>query len=175
MKKLLLTLAVLIGPLRPAAAFNLWDDIKLQTQWTLGSAVAAGTSIAMRSDSSSGLKAGQFVGSALAQISNYRMLSLWGGGTFVPQADRSLKAVESAKIGINLGYLFKGFTNPPPALIQNLVVGPSLSMPIWTTPHVVIPFFDANYAFGGTTAPATPPTAAPTVPIASRLNLFWRA
>lgn len=145
-----------IPPWRPAAAFNIWTDIEEQTQWTIGSSVEAGTAIAMRSDESSGLKAGQFVGSALASVASYRMFSLAAGGNFIPQPDKSLRAIETAKVGLNLGYIFKNFTNQPPAFIKNLVIGPSLTMPIWTTPHVVIPFFDVNFAFGGTPAPVQP-------------------
>lgn len=145
--KVALVIALLSGN---ALAFNLWDDLEEQTQWTLGSSVAAGTAVAMRHENSLDLKAGQFIGSALAQFANYRMFSVWAGGNFIPREDKTLKAIETAKIGINLGYLLRGFSNQPPTIIQNLVFGPSLSMPIWTTPHVVIPFFDINYAFGGT-------------------------
>lgn len=133
-----------------AFAFNLWEDVQQNTQWTLGSSVEAGTAVALRSDESLGLKAGQFTGSALASVSNYRMLNLAAGGTFIPQNNgNNLKATETVKVGLNLGYVFKGFANQPPALIKSLVIGPSISMPIWTTPHVVIPWFDINYAFGG--------------------------
>lgn len=146
-------IAVLLAGPRFAFAFNLWEDVQKETQWTLGSSVAAGTSVALRHDDSSGLQGGEFVGSALAQVSSYRFLSLWGGGTFIPQADKSLKAVDTVKVGFNLAYLFKGFANQPPEFIKNLVVGPSLTMPLFTTPHVVIPFFDLNYQFGGAAKP----------------------
>lgn len=148
LKGMFVAVLLSMGPLMPAAAFNLWTDIQEQTQWTLGSAVAVGTSIALRHDDASGVKAGQFVGSALAQVASYRMLSLWAGGTFIPQEDQSLRAIETGKVGFNLGYLLKGFKNQPPPVIQNLVFGPSISMPLWTTPHTVIPFFDINYKFG---------------------------
>lgn len=158
-------------------AFNLWTDVEQQTQWTLGSSVAGGTAMALRHDDASGLKAGQFVGSALAQVANYRLLSLWAGGNFIPQSDHTLKAIETAKVGINLGYLLKGFKNQPPEIIKNLVFGPSLTMPIWTTPHTVIPFFDLNYAFAGPggaagTAGSTPPTVIAQPTATSRLNLI---
>lgn len=132
-----------------AHAFNLWEDVQQQTQWTLGSSVEAGTAVAIRHDDSLNLKAGQFVGSALAQISNYRMLSLWAGGNFIPQDGGTLKAQDAVKIGFNLGYLFKDFANQPPDIIKNLVVGPSISTSLVSTPHVVIPWFDINYQFGG--------------------------
>lgn len=181
----LLSVMVLSLP-KLAQAFNLLTDIKEQTQWTLGSAVSAGTAVAMRHDDSLDVRAGQFIGSALAQVSNYRMLSFWAGGNFIPINNGStMKAVETAKFGFNMGYLLKGFAHQPPDIIKNLVFGPSVSMPIWTSPHVVIPFFDVNYAFAGTGGaagtlggkdplPTTPqPTAwGPRPAFASRLNLI---
>lgn len=155
MKKILVLAALLVaGPWRPAAAFDLWSDVKAQTQWTLGSSVAAGSAVAFRSDESLGVKGGQFIGSALAQIASYRMFSVWAGGNFIPQADHSLKAIETGKVGLNLGYFLQGFTNKPPDVLSNLVVGPSLMMPLWTTPHVVVPFLDINYRFGAVDKPA---------------------
>lgn len=133
-------------------AFNLWTDIEQNTQWTLGSSVQAGTAVAMRSDASTNVQAGQFVGSALASIADYRFLDLSAGGTFIPQPTGGLKALDTAKIGINLGYLLKGFTNQPPDVIKNLVFGPSLTTTLVSTPHVFIPFFDINYAWGGSSA-----------------------
>lgn len=128
-----------------AFAFNLWHDIQQETQWTLGDAVAAGTAIDVRN--------GQYDASALAQISQYRFLSLWYGGTFIPQSDKTLKAIDTAKIGFNLSYLFTGFANKPPAVLQHLVIGPSWVMPLFTTPHQGIFMVDINYQFGATANP----------------------
>lgn len=140
----------------PVHAFNLIQDIDKNTQWTLGSSVNAGTSIVLRHDDSVNARAGQFVGSALASVANYRMLNLSAGGTFIPQPGGDLKALDTAKVGLNLAYVFQNFANQPPAIIKNLVVGPALATSIVTTPHVVIPTFDINYAFGGTATPQQP-------------------
>src|SRR5437762_7993746 len=115
MKKTLLVLAVvLMWPNKPVFAFDLWSDIQEQTQWTLGNAVAAGTSISLVSRDSLNVQGGQFLGTALAQLVQYRYLSLWGGGTFIPQTDQKLKAIDTAKVGFNINYIFSGFTNQPP-------------------------------------------------------------
>jgi hypothetical protein len=134
-----------------AFAFDLWQDVQQQTQWTLGSSVEAGTAVALRSDASTNVKGGQFIGSALASIANYRFLNVSAGGNFIPQPNGTLRALDTGKLGINLAYIFKGFVNQPPAMLTNLVIGPSLSTSLVSTPHVVIPFFDINYSFGGAT------------------------
>lgn len=149
MRKILLA-GLLFGMSGVASAFNLWTDVQQNTQWTLGSQVEAGTSVALRSADAYNVKAGQFVGSALASISNYRFLNLSAGGTSITQPDGSTKLLDTAKLGLNLGYILKGFSNQPPALLQNLVFGPTLSTTLVTTPHVIVPMFNLNYSFGGT-------------------------
>lgn len=134
---------------RQAFAFNPITDIQTQTKWDLGSSVAAGTSVILQDESAVNAKAGQYVGSALAEVSDYRFLSLWGGGTFIPQADGSLRALDTAKIGINLAYFFNSFVNQPPDIIKNLVVGPGLATSVVSTPRLLIPTVDINYKFSG--------------------------
>lgn len=129
-------------------AFNLIQDIDAQTNWDVGKAVAAGTSLVLKDVDAVNAKNGQFIGSALAEIADYRFLSLWGGGTFIPQSDGSLKALDTGKIGINLAYFFKSFVNQPPAIISNLVIGPSLATSIVSQPRVLVPSIDVNYKFG---------------------------
>lgn len=131
-----------------AFGFNLIQDVDTQTKWDLGSAVEAGTSVLLKSEQSVNGQAGQFVGSALAEVADYRFLSLWGGGTFIPQPNGDLRALDSAKIGINLSYFFNDFVNKPPAIINNLVIGPGLATSIVSTPRVLIPTVDINYKFG---------------------------
>lgn len=145
---LILTLAVALFS-GNAFAFNLWKDIEEQTEWKVGDSVSAGTAVNLRN--------GQYCGSALAQIAQYRFLSAWYGGTFIPQADQSLRAVDTAKIGLNLGYIFSGFKNQPPAFLTRLVIGPSFAIPLFSTPHKGTPFIDINYQFG---APAYQKTTA---------------
>ncbi len=55
------------------AAINLWDDVKTQARWTFGTSAQAGMAMAMRSDDSVNVKAGQVVGSSSV-----------GGGLSVP-------------------------------------------------------------------------------------------
>ena len=150
MKKLLILSAFLLWPLQSVMAFNLWEDIQQQTRWTLGESVAAGTSVALRNVDRDDIHVsrGQYVGSALAQVSNYRFLSLWAGGTFIPTSDGTLKAIDSGKVGINLANVFAGFVNQPPAIINSLVIGPSIAMNLFSSPRVAIPFIDINYKFG---------------------------
>lgn len=172
---LLLFVAFLLSTLCTSAhAFNLWHDVQQNTQWTLGSNAAAGTAMAMKSNDSWGIKAGQFVPSALAQVAQYRFLSGWWGVNEIPQADGTQKLRDTAKIGFNVAYIFTGFVNQPPDLIKRLVVGPSVSMNLIASPRVVVPFFDVNYQFGAV-ATNTQPAAmlAPPVPATSRLNLFY--
>lgn len=131
-----------------AHAFNLWQDVKEQTQWTLGSVASAGTAVALKNEDGLDLKAGDFVPSFLASITQYRMFSLWWGGNSFKLADGTTVIKDTAKIGFNLAYVFRGFVNQPPTLLQNLVVGPSVSFNVVTAPRYVIPFLDINYAFG---------------------------
>ena len=140
----------LMYPLRLAAAFDLWKDIQEQTRWTLGESVAAGTSVALRSVDKDDIhiSGGQYVGSALAQVSNYRFLSLWAGGTFIPTSDGTLKAIDTGKIGLNLASVFAGFVDQPPAIVRSLVIGPSIAMNLFSSPRVAIPFIDINFKFG---------------------------
>ena len=172
MKKLITSLAVAAMLSSPAFAFNLWEDIQANTNWMLGQSVAAGTAVALRSCDAYRLKAGEFTGSALAQIANYRFLSAWFGGTFIPVENGEMKAIDTAKIGLNVAYVFKGFANQPPEVIRNLVIGPSISMPLFSSPHVAVPFLDINYAFGGTGASNVNTPPAPSVPVTSKLNLL---
>jgi hypothetical protein len=153
MKKLLM-LCLFIAT--PSLAFNLITDIEQQTTFPIGQAASAGTAVNLRN--------GSLSVSALAELSNYRMISFWYGGTFVNPSDGSM--TDTAKIGLNIGYFLTGFVNRPPLLFQNIVVGPSFAMSIISTPRVGTPFFDINYRFGGTTAlpPAVTPTPVTSAP-----------
>lgn len=134
-------------------AFNLIKDIEEQTEFPIGQAASAGTAISLRD--------GSLAASFLGEISNYRMFSLWYGGTYVNSSNNSL--TDTAKIGLNLGYFLTGFVNRPPEILSNLVIGPSFAMSIIKTPRVGTPFMDINYRFGGDTAlpPAITPSTAP--------------
>lgn len=158
-----------------AFAFNLWKDLQQNTDWTLGENAAVGTAFALVDSDGLGIKAGQYVPSFLAQITQYRFLSGWWGGTQIKQPDGTQKLFDTAKLGFNVAYIFTGFVHQPPDLIKRLVVGPSLCVNMFSTPHVVVPFFDINYQFGRTatnTPPAEVTVRAPTVSRLSKLNLF---
>jgi len=135
--KALLVVGLLSGN---ALAFNLISDVEQQTTFPIGQTASAGTAV--------NLKTGALSASFLAEVANYRMLSLWYGGTYVNTADANL--TDTAKIGINIGYFLTGFANKPPAILTNLVIGPSYAMSLISTPRVGTPFFDINYKFGGT-------------------------
>lgn len=158
-----------------ARAFNLWHDLQQNTQWTLGSNAAAGTAVALKDNDTLGVKGGQYVASFLAQIAQYRFLSAWWGGNEIKQPDGTQKLFDTAKLGFNVAYLFTGFVNQPPDLIKRLVVGPSVTMSLFTTPHVIVPFFDVNYQFGAVATNTQPvaTVAPPSVPPTSRLNLLY--
>ena len=155
MKNALFTAFMLSVLCNPAQAFNLIKDIEQQTTFPIGQAASAGTAI--------NLKTGALAASFLGEISNYRMFSLWYGGTYANANDNSL--TDTAKIGINLGYFLTGFVNQPPLILRNLVVGPSFAMSLISTPRVGTPFFDVNLRFGGDTAlpKAVTPTMAPSL------------
>ena len=138
-----------------AHAFNLVTDIEQNTTFPIGQAASAGTAVNLRN--------GSLSASALAELSNYRMLSFWYGGTMVDPADGRM--TDTAKIGLNLGYFLSAFANKPPMILTNLVVGPSFAMSLISTPRAGTPFFDINYRFGGNTAlpPAVTPTPVPAV------------
>lgn len=148
---------ILCAGTKPAGAVNLMADIYQQTTFPLGQAASAGTAVNLRD--------GSLAASALAEVVNYRMFSFWYGGTYVNTDVGQPKLTDTAKVGLNIGYFFLNFANKPPAILSNLVVGPSFAMSLISTPRVGIPFFDVNYRFGGTTAlpPAQTPTPVPMV------------
>lgn len=157
MKKILLVLAILLAwPNRPVFAFNFVSDVEQNTTFPIGQAASAGTAVNLRN--------GSLSASALAEISNYRMLSLWYGGTMLDPSDG--KMTDTAKVGLNVGYFLTGFVNQPPLILRNLVVGPSIAMSLISTPRVATYLFDFNFRFGNDTAlpkavTPTPASAAP--------------
>ena len=167
--KLMLVIAI-VGTLpRWSQAFNLWQDIQTNTEWTLGQNAAAGTAVALKTSDALGIQAGQYVPSFLAQISQYRFLSAWWGGNYIPQPDGTSKLKDTAKLGFNVAYIFAGFVNQPPQILKNLVAGPSVTLNLISTPHVFVPFFDINYQFGGAASKPAIQTIAP--PVTGKLNL----
>lgn len=148
MKKLPVFLALFLTS--SVWAYNPITDIEQNTTFPIGQAASAGTAV--------NLKNGSLAASALAELVNYRMFSGWYGGTFINST-----MTDTAKVGLNLGYFLAGFANKPPAILMNLVVGPSIATSLISTPRVVNYFLDCNYRFGGTTTlpPAPTPTPSP--------------
>ena len=141
-----------------AFAYNPLTDVLQNTTFPIGQAASAGTAVNLRN--------GQTSTSMLAEIAVYRnMLAFSYGGTRVNQADAGF--TDTAKLGLNLSWVFSQFTNQLPAqaqFLKNLNVGPSFAMSLMSSPRVGTPFFDINYVFGsGGTTPTPAPTPVPTV------------
>jgi hypothetical protein len=130
--------------MQPAFAFNLITDIQQNLQWTLGNQASIGTSI--------NLTDGKLRYTQMAGVNEYRFLSSWYG--ISEQKDSSGNAFDVQdcfKVGINISYFFSGFTNKPPEVISNLVIGPDVSTPLFSnfgSRQPIIPGFDVNYRFG---------------------------
>lgn len=137
-----------------AFSFDLIADIQKETTFPIGQAASAGTAV--------NLKNGSLSASALAELANYRMFSAWYGGTLLNPSDGGM--TDTAKVGFNVGYFLTGFTNQPPLLLRNLVVGPSVAWSLISTPRKATYLFDFNFRFGGTTALPTAVTPTATAP-----------
>jgi hypothetical protein len=166
MKRLLILILALLVCKANAFAFNLWEDVQQNTQWTLGENASVGTAYDVVKD--------QIDVSELAQIASYRFLSAWYGGIQVPQADNTVKWTDAGKIGLNLNYFLAGFAHRPPEVLQRIVIGPAYAMPIFVKPHRGTLFIDVNYVFGslGTVPSKVPPPTLAPPSTASKLNLF---
>ena len=139
-------------------AYNLITDIENNMTFPVGQVAQAGTAINLRN--------GQTSTSMLAQVAVYRnMLALSYGGTRVNQSDAQF--TDTAKVGLNLSWVFSKFTNPLPAqaqFLKNINVGPSYAINLISSPRVGTPFMDISYVFGsGGTAPTPAPALIPTV------------
>ena len=127
-----------------AFAFNPITDLRDHVVWTFGQTAQAGQGY-------------DFAGkkwdtSALAEIAEYRFLSLSYGATFLDAA--SNQATDTIKLGFLSSFFFKMFTNQPtPQMqwMQNLNVGPSFAMPVFSggTGHKGVFLLDLNYRFSG--------------------------
>lgn len=142
----------------PAYAYNPITDIEQNTTFPIGQAASAGTAVNLRT--------GETSTSMLAEIAVYRnMLALSYGGTRVNKADANF--TDTAKVGLNLSWVFSKFTNQLPAqaqFLKNLNVGPSFAINLIGGPRKGVPFMDINYVFGnGGTAPTPSPVPVPTV------------
>ncbi len=157
MRKILVVLALLLVATQ-VHAFNLITDLEDNTYWTVGQTAAAGTAIS--------LKDGSISASELAEIATYRMFSTWYGGTQVSNNDgKTFTMTDTFKVGFNLNWFFSKFKHGLPdqaKWLNNIVIGPSFAIPVFSSPRVGKPFFDVNYRFGGSSVPAPQTTPQPT-------------
>jgi hypothetical protein len=140
MRKLWLAVVLCLGPWRPAAAFNPFQDVLDNTTFPVGQIASAGTAINLRNGDTST--------SFLATVAQYRMLDLSAGGTRVNASDANF--TDTVKLGFDLGWFFSQFKNslPPQAqFLRNINLGPSYAISAVTNPGKGYPFFDINYSF----------------------------
>jgi hypothetical protein len=175
MKRLLAVLAVLcMCPLKPAAAWNPFIDVRDNLVWTFGKTGSLGEAIKVTGSDSVG-KDGSTYTSFLAGVADYRFLTFKYGLTYLNKQDNS-KGTDTAKVGLKLTSFFAFFKNPPTpemAFLQNIDVGPSFAMSLLNSPHVGTVLVDANYVFGAA-AVIQKVVAAPSVSPLSKLSLFYQ-
>lgn len=149
MKRMLVIAGFLMMlPLRPAAAFNLIDDVREKLVWTVGQNAQIGTAVKLAG--SGDLEVGETATSFLAGIAEYRFLVFSYGGTRVNRRDADF--TDTAKVGFRLNTFFGLFKNPPTsemAFLQNVNIGPSFAFNMISSPHTGTLFLDLNYEFGG--------------------------
>lgn len=133
-----------IGFIEKAFAFNPITDFRDNVVWTFGQSAQAGEGF--------DFAAGKWDSSALAEIAQYRFLSLSYGATWLNSG--SNQATDTIKIGFLSSFFFKLFTHQPtPQMLwmQNLNVGPSYAVPVFSgsTGHKGVFLLDINYRFSG--------------------------
>lgn len=141
MKKLL-ALALVVCFVAPSYAVNPLKDFLENTTFPIGEAASVGTAVNLRN--------GETSTSVLAEVMDYRMFAFSWGGTRVNTNDANF--TDTGKVGLKLAWVFSQFSNSLPAsasFLQNINLGPSVAMNLLSNPHVVTPFFDVNYTFGG--------------------------
>ena len=143
MKKLVMLLTILVMLPKWSVAFNLITDIRENVEWTFGQAATAGEGWNFTTNS--------WDASALAEVFQYRFLSFSYGGTQVDSG--SSKATDTFKLGFLSNFFFNWFVNKPTpqmAWMENLNVGPSYAIPIFSgqTKHQGTFLLDLNYRFG---------------------------
>lgn len=140
-------IALLVSLCPKAHAFNPLTDLRENVVWTFGKTAEVGEAVKLCG--AGDLKAGETATSMLAGIADYRFLSLSYGGTRTNRNDTNF--TDTAKIGLRLNSFFGWFKNPPTpemAFLQNINVGPSFAMSLFSSPHAGTLFLDVNYTFG---------------------------
>ena len=123
-------------------AFNLATDIRDNVTWKFGQAATAGEGY--------DFAAKKWDSSALAEIAEYRFLSLSYGATFLDA--NSANATDTIKVGLLSSFFFKLFANQPTpqmAWMENLSIGPSYAIPVFSgsTGHKGVFLLDVNFKF----------------------------
>jgi len=141
--KCVILVGLLMLSLKSAQAFNPITDVRDNVVWKFGQSAQAGSGYDFSSK--------RWDSSALAEIAEYRFLSLSYGATWLDPD--SSKATDTVKIGFLSSFFFKMFTNKPTpemAWMLNLNIGPSYAMPVFSgsTGHRGVFLLDLNYRFG---------------------------
>ena len=142
-------LALLLALLPTAGfAWNPVNDVRDNLTWTFGKKAEVG--VAVKVAGAGDLKKGETATSMLAGVFDYRFLCFSYGGTRVNRNAQNF--TDTIKVGFKVTNFFGWFKNPPTpemGFLQNLNIGPSFSMPVFTAPRAGTVFVDGNYSFGG--------------------------
>jgi len=134
-----------------AFAWNPILDIQQNLIWTLGEEAQLGT--AYKIGGSGPVAIGQRGDSAMLGIFDYRFLKFSYGAISNPQ-DGS-KIGDGLKTGLMLNYFlgwFKSPQTPAMQMLNNINIGPTVSIPLLTDPHPLkypSVWIEANYEFSG--------------------------
>jgi hypothetical protein len=127
-----------------AQAWNPWTDLTQNVVWKLGQSAQAGEGYNFTTKT--------WDTSALAEVAEYRFLSFSYGGTQI-NGDSSA-ATDTFKVGVLSNFFFGLFKNQPTpemAWLENLNIGPSYAIPVFSgnTGHKGTFLLDVNYRFSG--------------------------
>lgn len=138
-----LAVMLAVAGIQKAFAWNPITDIRDNVVWKFGQAATAGSGY--------DFSAKKWDTSALAEVAEYRFLSLSYGATFLDSG--SNQATDTIKLGFLSSFFFKLFANQPTpemAWMLNLNIGPSYAIPVFSggTGHKGVFLLDCNYKFG---------------------------
>lgn len=171
MKKIIVLSLLLGWPLTPAMAWNPIRDVQENLKWTLGEQAALGTAYKLAGGGE--YENGKRGDSAMFGIFDYRFLKTSYGAISNPE--NGSKIGDGIKAGLKLNYFlgwFKSPQTPVMALLNNINIGPTYTVPLLTSPRNGILWLEANYSFEKAIIPPSAPSAEAAIPIASRLNLI---
>lgn len=150
MKKLIVTLMLLLFPFTPAMAFNPVTDVQDNLKWTLGDQAAMGT--AYKIGGSGEVKVGQRGDSVMFGIFDYRFIKESYGA--IKNPNDGSKIGDGLKTGFMLNYFlgwFKSPQTPAMQLLNNINIGPTITIPLFSDSkpfqHPSV-WLEANFQFG---------------------------